>query len=312
MSSAVDSRDPALRASLHIARYAEILAHIAFFGSERTAEVVGRFGYSLEAWRDLDRAWTNGIVNDTSTDEPAKILAFSATFHQHRARLAEERPALESLIDKSAPQKKSVDKPLPTRAPAGVPSFMLADAVQSRPQEGLSPWAGRAAAPIERAYSPPTSNVAPHPPAASAEPLPFAKGVSAEAALQSAVEHALKVQGSAPTAPATDLGATNALDDNDISAIARRVVPFGASPPQAEVRPARDPELTLERHAELYVELELYPQQKTLILQRYGLTASQHARIDAGWDAQLTLNPRLAAAWQQAASNHRARLLGGR
>lgn len=310
MSSALDPRDPALRASLHIARYAEILAHVTYFGSERTAEVVERFGYSLEAWRDVDRAWTNGIATETATDEPAKILAFSATFHQHRARLAEERPALASITDKSPARKKSIEKPLPGAAPAGVPSFMLADAAPARSSEGQSPWAAQTSFPADRAYAAPIPNSPPPVPATAAAPLPFAKGVSAEAALQSAVEHALKVQGAAPVGPAADLGATNAMDDNDISAIARRVVPFGASP-GPEVRPARDPELTLEKHAELYIELELYPEQKSAILQRYGLTASQHARIDAGWDAQLTLNPRLAAAWQQAASNHRTRLLRG-
>jgi hypothetical protein len=60
------------------------------------------------------------------------------------------------------------------------------------------------------------------------------------------------------------------------------------------------------------VQLELYPEQKSSILQRYGLTSAQHARLDAGWDAQLTLNPRLAAAWQQAASNYRMKPLRGK
>lgn len=310
MSSSLDPRDPALRASLHISRYAEILAHVVHFGSESTADVVARFGYSLEAWRDVDRAWTNGIATGISNDEPAKILAFSAVFHQHRLRLAEDRPTIAAITDTAQPAKKPIETPLPAASPAGVPSFMLADAVASRSSDGQSPWAAQAHSSQDRAYSPPIPNSPPTVPMTAAAPLPFAKGVSPEAALQSAVEHALKVQGSAPVGPASDLGATVGLEENDISAIARRVVPFGA--PLPETRPARDPELTLEQHAELYIELELYPEQKSAILKRYGLTVAQHARIDAGWDAQLTLNPRLATAWQQAASNHRMKLLQGR
>lgn len=310
MSSPLDPRHPDLRASLHISRYAEILAHVVFFGSECTADVVQRFGYSLEAWRDVDRAWTNGIATQTSSDEPANILAFSATFHQHRMRLAEERPALESITTQAPAPKKSVEKPLPATVSTGVPSFMLADGTSPRSSEGHSPWAAQARSSVDRAYSPPIPNSPPAMPATAAAALPFIKGVSAEAALQSAVEHALKVQGAAPVGPATDLGATVGLEENDISAIAHRVVPFGTST-APETRSTRDPELTMDKHAELYVELELYPEQKSAILQRYGLTAAQHARLDAGWDAQLTLNPRLAAAWQQAASNYRMKLLRG-
>jgi hypothetical protein len=308
MSSAPDPRDESLRASLPIARYAEIFAHVVHFGSERTADVVQRFGYSLDTWRAVDQAWTNGLVTHTPTDEPAKILAFSATFHQHRVRLAERQPPLESITNQVAPQTKAADKPT-AAVSTGVPSFMLADAKRPAAAEGISPWAAHA----EHVHAAPAP--LPSPPSmqkTSPEPLPFVAGVSAEAALQSAVEYAQKVQGSTSPAPAASLGATNAIEENDISAIARRVVPFGGtSATPTNARPARDPKLTMEQHAALYVDLELHPEHKADILRRYGLTPAQHARIDAGWDAQLTLNPRLAAAWQQAASNYRSRLLGG-
>lgn len=275
-----DARDTALRSSVHIARYAEILAHVVFFGAERTAAVVERFGYSLEAWRDVDRAWTNGIATGTDCDKPAHILAFSSTFHQHRARLAEEKPSFESITDKQLrPQVPSAQvNPGAATKSAGVPSYMLAEAARAAAPtpEGASPWAAYAVPPVES-------------PAGISTP--------------STPLHAKN--------PNANLGTTQAIDDNDISAIARRVVPFGHSSAPTDVRPTRDPELTLEEYAALSVELELYPEQKPHILQRHGLTPSQHARIEAGWDAQLTLNPRLAAAWQQAASKCRTRLLGG-
>lgn len=318
MSSPVDPRDATLRARVPLARYAEVLAHVAFFGTERTANVVERFGYSLDAWRDIDRAWIDGLASGTLVKEPAQILSFSALFHQHRARLLEDKPALETLVvDRDKPLQTP---PLPSAAspakPSGVPSFMLADATPPADLEadaGASPWAAYAAphvAPGTATPNPAPTHQTPTAGRSPADALPFAHGVSAEVALQSAVDYAQKVQGTTSPPPAASLGSTKAIGDNDIQAIARRVVPFGGSSVQTEPRPARDPELTLEQHAALYVELELYPDRKVEILQRHDLTPSQHARLDAGWDAQLTLNPKLAAAWQQAAEKHREWLLG--
>ena len=323
MSNPNDARDAALRTSIPVARYAEILAHVVHFGAGRKANVVERFGYSLEAWRELDHAWNNGIAAGTSLEQPAQILAFSATFHQHRLRLAEQKPTLESIAIQQVTNRRPPEPSLPTTPTqsSGVPTFMLAEAARAAAPPtpaGASPWAAYATphveppmAPTNQAPLPAPVPVQPLSAKSPTEPLPFVQGIAAEIALQSAVEHAQKVQGSTSPAPAASLGSTKALEDNDISAIARRVVPFGGSSIQTDARPARDPELTLEQHAALYIELELYPGRKAEILQRYGLTPSQHARIDAGWDAQLTLNHKLAAAWQQAAEKHRTRLLGG-
>ncbi|MDC3961580.1 hypothetical protein [Polyangium jinanense] len=40
--------DLALRKAVRLDRYAEILAHVVHFGTDRTEEVVQRFGLSLE------------------------------------------------------------------------------------------------------------------------------------------------------------------------------------------------------------------------------------------------------------------------
>ena len=146
MSTATNARDASLRASVHVARYAEILAHVVHFGTERTGDVVERFGYPLEAWQEVDRAWTNGIASGTNLEQPAQILAFSATFHQHRARLAEQKPALQSIMDKQGRPQIPQNQPAPGTATksAGVPSFMLAEAARNAapgPHEDASPWA---------------------------------------------------------------------------------------------------------------------------------------------------------------------------
>lgn len=319
MSTSLDRRDDTLRARVPLARYAEVLAHVAFFGAERTADVVERFGYSLDTWREVDRAWTDGLASGTLVKEPAQIFSFSALFHQHRARLLEDKPTLAALV---VDQDKPLRPPPPAATtspakPSGVPSYMLADVAHAGATEvdaGASPWAAYATphgAPQSGVPNPPPVPPTPLTGRSPTEPLPFVHGVSAEVALQSAVEYAQKVQGTTSPPPAASLGSTKAIGDNDIQAIARRVVPFGGSSVQTDVRSVPDPELTLEQHAALYIELELYPNRKNEVLQRYGLTSSQHARLDAGWDAQLTLNPKLAAAWQQAAEKHRARLLGG-
>ena len=275
--SSTEAEEIALRKAVRIDRYAEILAHVVHFGSERTGEVVNRFCLSLEQWRSIDAGWTNMLGTPGQTH--ALALGFSSTFHAHRERLAQEQPALASLV---VPQVHFPDKPERTPAsvaanPSGVPSFMPGTSPAPSATASVSPWA---------AYSAPPGQLdAPSAMETPPAPLPFVHGVAAEVALQAAVEHAHKAQGTTSTSPADSLGATKAIDENDISAIARQITPFGGLSTRSEGRPTRDPELTLEQHASLHVELEMHPADAAEILGRYGLTTEQHSRIDIGWEA---------------------------
>ncbi len=174
MSDAPGSDEAMLRRVVRLDRYAEILAHVLHFGAGSTAEVVARFGLSLEHWWAIDRAWTNGLALGVRQEPREAVLRFSATFHAIRLRLARQKPALA--------------------------------AIGSAPQEAASP---------------------------------------------------------------------------------------------------RAPELTLDQRVSLHVELELQPERKLQILQRYGLTPEQHERARAGWEARLALDPRLRAEWDNAVVQYR-------
>lgn len=285
----------ALRKSVRLDHYAEVLAHVVHFGAE--GDVVERFGMSLEEWRAVDRAWTNELARGAKLPEREHALAFSATFQARRRRLAHEKPPLSSIGEKLThfPDKRANPVSAVAAAPSGVPSFMLAGSAPNA--VAGSPWSAYAA-PSHAAPAP-----APAAPLPQTSPLPFAQGVAAEVALQRAVEHAQATQGAPSAAPT--LGETRAIDD-EISVIARQILPFEGSGTRSEPAPAREPELTLEQHASLHVELEMHPEATADILRRYGLTASQHARLDMGWEAQMALNPKLAASWQQAMADYRA------
>jgi hypothetical protein len=62
MSEATDPHEWALRKAVKLERYAEVLAHVLHFGTDRAEEVVRRFGFSLDAWRAVDRAWTSELA----------------------------------------------------------------------------------------------------------------------------------------------------------------------------------------------------------------------------------------------------------
>jgi hypothetical protein len=288
----------AFRKSVRLDDYAEILAHVVHFGTE--GDVVERFGLLLDQWRAVDRAWTNELARGAELPQREHALGFSATFQARRQRLAEEKPALAAIGQDPMilRDKRASAAPQTAAKPSGVPSFMLAE-FAPKTAEG-SPWS---------AYATPSPIIAPAPAPAAPPPLPFAQGVAAEVALQRAVEHAQATQG-APSATTT-LGATRAID-NEISAIARQVVPFAAAETRPDTASTPDPELTLEQHASLHVELDMYPEAAEEILGRYGLTESQHGRLDVGWEAQMALNPKLVAVWEQAMADYRAWLASTR
>ncbi|MDC3987946.1 hypothetical protein [Polyangium jinanense] len=122
------------------------------------------------------------------------------------------------------------------------------------------------------------------------------------------MEHAQMTQGAPPIA--SSIGGTLPANE-EISSIARKLLPFGAQASRNEP-PTREPDLTLEQHASLHVELDLDPEQRPEILRRYGLSAEQHARLHATWNARMAVDPKLAAAWQQAVAQYRAWMSGTR
>lgn len=300
-----DAEEDRLRKAVRLDRYADILAHVMHFGTDRAEEVVARFGLSLERWRSIDKAWTSELALGMKRQQREQALRFSAAFHGRRQRLVRQHPPLDSIGDasqKADPDLPESPPPNVATQPSGVPSFMLVPATppSAPPPASSSPWAR--GVPITMPAVSPAITPAPAP-APSSKPLPFLEGIPASAALQSAVEHAHAIQG-APSPAVVPIGMTAPASD-DISTIARKILPFTKQSP-SEPPPSREVELTLEQHASLHVDLEMMPEQEAETLRRYGLSAKQHARLDEDWEARIALDPRLAAAWQQAIAQYRA------
>lgn len=296
MSDVTDPEELALRKSLKLERYADILAHVVHFGTERTAEVVRRFGFTPEAWAAVDRAWSRELALGIKRQQHDQGLRFSTTFHKRRQRLAAEQPNLEGIGD--APAASAAPAP-PAKAPSAesvaLPSFMVA-----APKPAAAPIAKR----------PPTL---PSVPAPAEEPLPFVERAPT-AALESALAHAEKVQGPKVVKTPTPQVTTAPMNER-LAALARQHLPFGApaAPPRNEPAESELPEsrlpLSMEQHASLRVELEVYPDRSAAVLQRYGLRAEQWASVDAGWQARIDDDPHLRTAWEQASAQYRAWLL---
>src|SRR4051812_21309674 len=99
MSDVTDPRELSLRKSMKLERYAEVLAHVVHFGTDRAEEVVKRFGLSLSAFRDVDRAWTSELALGIKRQQRDQGLRFSATLAKRRQRLAKDQPPLEAIGD---------------------------------------------------------------------------------------------------------------------------------------------------------------------------------------------------------------------
>jgi hypothetical protein len=321
MSDATDLEELALRKSMKLERYADVLAHMMHFGDERAAEVAARFGLSLEAWRAVDRAWSSELALGIKRQQHDQGLRFSATFHKRRQRLAREMPSIEAIGDGPAPIAITPAPP-PAKAPAPqveLPTYMRV--------------ATGGAGPFAPPVTPPPPAPAPLAPPAMPkpdplmmtvtganpdEPLPFVEGVPATAALSSAVEHAQVVQGPKPSPPAKALGTTAPADAGRIAEIARRLLPFSGAPPadpltgRASVVPGESPlnaaspgaddapALTLEQHASLCVELARHADRAGEILARYGLDAEGKVALDTHYRAVVAASPEQRAAWDKA------------
>jgi len=347
MADPTDLQQLALRKSTKVERYAEVLAHVVHFGTERTEEVVGRFGFAVHEWRAVDAAWTNELAEGIRRNQQELALRFSAAFAKRRRRLAQDQPALEAVGDPLAkgPEPAAPGAGPPDRSARALPSFMSAASRPSAPSTRVERPLPVAPVPVARlpvapAAAPPVPPLlaldsAPRVPDApdpekpitqalpimnvTGEPLPFADGVAPDVALRGAMAHADTVQGPKPSRPPS-LGSTAPSDGDRLAAIARRILPFKADagardsdpgPPPGSPAPSPDGvlSLTLEQHASLHVELALHPDQKTQTLRRYGLSTEHYARLDTAWQAKVALDPTLRASWEQACAQYRTWIL---
>lgn len=294
--------DVALRRAVRLDRYAEILAAVVHFGTDRTEEVVARFGLSLDRWRAVDQAWRDELALGMKRQQRETALRFSSTFHAARQRLAQRQPLLATIGDAAAEAPVTAPAPEPPKRRVELPSFMLAQAAPAPPPAPPPPPVASPARPLDA-----TTTWGAMPLPAAAAPLPFVEGAPADSALHAAVEHAGAVQGPNLAKPVA-LGATMPLGQ----VLVGPTLPFGGTPagsPPGTSSP-RVPELTLEQRASLDVDLKAQPERKPQILQRYGLTPEQYERVSAAWEARLAQDPKLRADWNNAVTQYRVWLAG--
>lgn len=324
VSDPTDAEELALRKSLKLERYAEIMAHVVHFGTERTEEVVRRFGFSAEAWRAVDRAWSRELSLGIKRQQHDQGLRFSATFHKRRQRLSLEQPVIDAIGDAPAAPVAAAPAPVaakPAAEAVALPSFMVASAA---PKASVAAVATGGAAPAPPVAAPPPTVPIPVVRMAAEEPLPFVERAPA-AALESALAHAQAVQGPKVTKPVGP-GETAPMNER-LAALARQHLPFGSpaagAPPRMEAAAAPEPAesadalgppesrlpLSMEQHASLTVELAAYPDRSAAILQRYGMRPEQWSSVNAGWLARIEDDPHLRAAWEQASAQYRAWLI---
>lgn len=328
------SDESALRRSVKVERYADVLAHVVHFGTERTEEVVRRFGFTVDRWRAIDAAWTADLAEAIRRNQQDLALRFSATLAKRRRRLAQDQPSLDAVGDAPAGPPEPGGPAASQAAPqVALPSFMATSrAVERGGASDVAPSVAAVPTPIAVAVTAraETSEPAGEKPitqamparSAAGDPLPFAGGAGPETALRAAIEHAEIVQGPRPSR-GLDLGVTAPTEADRIAAIARRIMPFqpgaggrdsDAAPPPEGAGQGQDATggLTLERHASLHVELGLHPDLAAQTLRRYGLTSEQHARLDEVWQAKIAQEPAVRASWEAACARYRAWLLRNR
>jgi hypothetical protein len=113
--------------------YAELLAHIRFFGHMRTDEVLRRFDVDAVRWASDAAAWNDAIVREVD-EEGANtlLLRFHPKYAETLRRLRQEKPTIEAVgtgpSDASAPIEPAAAVVFEEPAPAAeieTPTFLL-------------------------------------------------------------------------------------------------------------------------------------------------------------------------------------------
>lgn len=103
-----------------------------------------------------------------------------------------------------------------------------------------------------------------------------------------------------PRGPATPFG--------EVKPAAPREDPAPRPPPKEE-KPVYKPQLSLEQHAAMTVEIATYPAHAMAILKRYGVTPPQKVDMDRYYQGIVASDPAKQAAWHAAYGAHYAALM---
>jgi hypothetical protein len=122
----------AWRKRVRVDRYATVFAHVVHFGTERTEEVLGRFGLSVADWQALDAAWSTELAEVVRRQQSSLAMRFSSTFFRVRGELTKRQPALSSVGEPVLREAPPVAMPPPAVPMArALLSYELAERLQS-------------------------------------------------------------------------------------------------------------------------------------------------------------------------------------
>jgi hypothetical protein len=85
------------RGFVALERYAEILAHVVHFGSDRLPELLPHFGLSREQWTVVDEAWTHELAEGKRRQQHEQATRFNMTFTKTRQRLVTTQPRMDAV-----------------------------------------------------------------------------------------------------------------------------------------------------------------------------------------------------------------------
>lgn len=85
------------RVFVSLERYADILAHVMYFGQGRLPELLQHIGLSQQQWAVVEAAWTHELAEGKRRQQHEQASRFNVRFSQTRQRLAKTQPALDKI-----------------------------------------------------------------------------------------------------------------------------------------------------------------------------------------------------------------------
>lgn len=241
---------------LSFERYAEVLAHMQHFGDPHAVEVRRRLGVTEDSWASSEKHWVDALYRDTGGDKPVLAVSFAKLYGAVSAKLASDKPPLETL-GRDAEDGEALSKaeePASAEDDAPAPPARVGDAEGAAPDappivakpetaDKASPWAkadpladAPAAAPPVLRRPPavqPASVPEPEPPKAAEQASPPVAPRAPAAVMPPAVVAAAPAPTSAPATPAANR--PEAIDETAMGVlpIADEPLPFKAGSREA-------------------------------------------------------------------------------
>jgi hypothetical protein len=277
-------------------RYAEVVAHVAYFrGRAGQPLVLGRLGVTAESWAAAAAGWPGALADEAIDERTALSDRFGAAFTETKRRLDELRPSIESLQPLEHPATEFAAAADERLARSALPhDEMAAPCIEERPaaprvsehgerSSGFSPWA-----------PPPSVDETAAVPVLRTEPtLPF---------IATSPAHLASLTVSSPTTATAQSGDT-------VEAPVYRDEPPDPTLPFLRVVPLES-SWTVGNYASLCAELAMFPEHRAQVLARYGVhDEAARRRLDGEWASRMAHSPAARDVFEELYASYREFLL---